>query len=93
MAISVCLSVIVCCGRGSMFQHAPNSLVFTLTGAVYQIVPVGIDGYRSPEASQLIVSNDLSVFSPALTVKTDIWLVGLILLRMLNRCNGPRKHS
>lgn len=60
---------------------------------VYQVIPVGTDGYRSPESSQLTLSNDLSVLRPALTVKTDIWSVGLILLRMLNGSNGPTRQQ
>ncbi len=57
--------------------------------SVYQITPVGTDGYRSPESSQLILTNDPSALMPALTVKSDIWSTGLIMMRMLNGTNGP----
>ena len=55
---------------------------------VYQISPVGTDGYHSPESFQLVLSNDASGFNPPLTMKSDIWSVGLILLRMLHGSNG-----
>ena len=60
---------------------------------VYQISPVGTDGYRSPESFQLVLSNDASAFNPPLTMKSDIWSVGLILLRMLNGSNGPTSQQ
>ena len=60
---------------------------------VYQISPVGTDGYRSPESFQLVSSNDPSAFDPPLTMKSDIWSVGLILLRMLNGSNGPTSQQ
>jgi hypothetical protein len=55
----------------------------------YLLVPVGTDGYRSPELSQHTISNSLSVVTPALGVKTDIWSVGLLLVRILNGSIGP----
>ncbi len=60
---------------------------------VYQVIPVGTDGYRAPESAQMIISNDLSILDPPLTVKADIWSVGLIMLRMLNGSTGPTKQQ
>ena len=60
---------------------------------IYQIVPVGTDGYRAPESAQMVVSNDLSILDPPLTVKADIWSVGLVMIRMLNGANGPTKQQ
>lgn len=60
---------------------------------LFQIVPVGTDGYRAPESAQTVLSNDLSLLDPALTVKADIWSLGLILMRMLNGANGPTRQQ
>ena len=61
-----------------------------LTGPpVYQVVPVGTDGYRAPESAQVVLASHASAFDPPLTEKADIWSVGLIMIRMLNGANGP----
>ena len=61
-----------------------------LTGPpVYQVVPVGTDGYRAPESAQVVLASHASAFDPLLTEKADIWSVGLIMIRMLNGPNGP----
>ena len=60
---------------------------------IYQVVPVGTDGYRAPESAQMIISNDLSILDPPLTVKADIWSVGLLMIRMLNGANGPTRQQ
>ena len=59
---------------------------------VYQVVPVGTDGYRAPESAQQVISSHLETIQPPLTVKADIWAVGLIVMRMLNGYNGPIKQ-
>ena len=58
----------------------------------FQVVPVGTDGYRSPELSQFVTCNNFGALTPALGIKTDIWSVGLVLVRLLNGSNGPAKQ-
>ena len=60
---------------------------------IYHVRPVGTDGYRAPESAQEIVSNNLSVLMPPVTVKADIWAVGLIVMRMLSGYSGPTKQQ
>jgi hypothetical protein len=60
----------------------PNLKTFT-------IVPVGTNGYRPPESSQLIISNDIRCITPGVSTKSDIWSFGVLMMRMLNGAYGP----
>ena len=60
---------------------------------VYQVIPMGTDGFRAPETCQDIISNDVGAIDPPLTVKADIWSMGLILLKMLNGATGPSRQQ
>ena len=55
----------------------------------FTIVPVGTNGYRPPESSQLIISNDVRCIIPGVTTKSDIWSFGVLMMRMLNGAYGP----
>ena len=55
----------------------------------FTIVPVGTNGYRPPESSQLIISNDVRCITPGVTTKADIWSFGVLMMRMLNGAYGP----
>ena len=55
----------------------------------FTVVPVGTTGYRPPECSQLIVTNDNSSISPQLTTKLDVWSFGVLMMRLVNGSYGP----
>ena len=55
----------------------------------YVCVPVGTNGFRSPECSMPMVSNHPDNFSPPITTRCDIWSVGILTLRILIGVNGP----
>ena len=55
----------------------------------FAIIPVGTTGYRPPESSQLIITNDISSITPGVTTKSDIWSFGVLMMRMLNGAYGP----
>jgi serine/threonine protein kinase len=55
----------------------------------YITVPVGTNGFRSPECSMLAISNVTDVFYPPITTRTDIWSLGILTLRILIGATGP----
>ena len=55
----------------------------------FTVVPVGTCGYRPPESSQLIVSNDISIITPSLSTKADVWSFGVLMLKMVAGHYGP----
>ena len=58
----------------------------------YVSVPVGTDGFRSPECSMFTVANSSDAFSPPITTRTDIWSLGVLTIKILIGVNGPRKQ-
>ena len=58
----------------------------------YICVPVGTDGFRSPECSMLAIANSSDAFSPPITTRADIWSLGILTIRILIGVNGPRKQ-
>ena len=55
----------------------------------YVTVPVGTNGFRSPECSMLAISNVTDVFYPPITTRSDIWSLGILTLRILIGATGP----
>ena len=55
----------------------------------YISVPVGTNGFRSPECSMLAISNVTDVFYPPITTRSDIWSLGILTLRILIGATGP----
>ena len=55
----------------------------------YICVPVGTNGFRSPECSMLTVSNSSDAFSPLINTRCDIWSLGILTIRMLIGATGP----
>ena len=55
----------------------------------YISVPVGTNGFRSPECSMLAIANAPDAFSPPITTRCDIWSVGILTVRMLIGATGP----
>jgi hypothetical protein len=55
----------------------------------YVCVPVGTNGFRSPECSMLVVSNSSDTFSPPINTRCDIWSLGILTIRMLIGATGP----
>ena len=55
----------------------------------YTCVPVGTNGFRSPECSMLTVSNSSDAFSPPINTRCDIWSLGILTIRMLIGATGP----
>ena len=49
----------------------------------YEVVPVGTNGFRSPESSMLTIANSPEAFSPPLSTKTDIYSFGVLALRLM----------
>ena len=58
----------------------------------YICVPVGTDGFRSPECSMLASSNSADAFSPPITTRCDIWSLGILTTRILIGAPGPSKQ-
>lgn len=63
-------------------KSGPNQRTFT-------VVPVGTMGYRPPESSQFILANDASIITPLVTLRSDLWSFGVLMLKMLLGCYGP----
>ena len=55
----------------------------------YVSIPVGTNGFQSPECSMLTVSNSPDAFSPRITTRCDIWSLGMLTIRMLIGKAGP----
>ena len=55
----------------------------------YISVPVGTNGFRSPECSMLAISNVTDVFYPPINTRSDIWSFGILTLRILIGATGP----
>ena len=55
----------------------------------YTSVPVGTNGFRSPECSMLTVSNSSEAFFPPINTRCDIWSLGILTTRMLIGATGP----
>ena len=55
----------------------------------YTCVPVGTNGFRSPECSMLTVSNSSEAFSPPINTRCDVWSLGILTTRMLVGATGP----
>ena len=56
---------------------------------VYYLPPVGTQGFRSPEGSQLVVASHCDVIAPRLSPLSDIWSVGVLMLRLFVGEDGP----
>ena len=67
---------------GSKASSHPSRLQYTC-------VPVGTNGFRSPECSMLVISNSPDGFSPTITTRCDIWSLGILTIRMLIGATGP----
>ena len=67
----------------------PSSRTTNRGKNIYTVVPVGTMGYRPPESGQLTISNDVSIISPHVTTKSDIWSFGVLMMKMLNGNYGP----
>ena len=55
----------------------------------FEIVPVGTNGFRSPESSMQTIANTSAAFSPPLTSKTDIYSFGILALRLMISTDTP----
>ena len=55
----------------------------------FAVVPVGTNGYRPPESSLFIVSNNVDGISPQVSVKADIWSAGVLMMKMIVGRYGP----
>ena len=58
----------------------------------YICIPVGTNGFRSPECSMSIVSNSADSFSPPITTRCDIWSLGILTTRILIGATGPTRQ-
>ena len=56
---------------------------------LYYIPPVGTQGFRSPETSQLLVASHPDAIVPHLTPGADIWSLGILMLRLFIGEDGP----
>ena len=56
---------------------------------VFYLPPVGTQGFRSPEGSQLVVASHRDSIDPQLTPQTDIWSLGVLMLRLFLGEDGP----
>jgi serine/threonine protein kinase len=64
-------------------------LPISSTNKVYYLPPVGTQGFRSPEGSQLVVASHREAIAPQLTPCTDIWSFGILMLRLFIGEDGP----
>ncbi len=55
----------------------------------YEIVPVGTNGFRSPESSMLMIANSPDAFSPPLSTKADIYSFGILSMRLMMSTDTP----
>ncbi len=55
----------------------------------YEIVPVGTNGFRSPESSMLMIANSPEAFSPPLSTKADIYSFGILSMRLMMSTDTP----
>ena len=62
---------------------------FQTSALHYVCIPVGTNGFRSPECSMLVISNSPDCFSPTITTRCDIWSLGVLTIRMLIGASGP----
>ena len=58
-------------------------------GNTFIVVPVGTNGYRPPECSQIIIATDASIIDPPLTTKADMWSFGVLMMKMVRGQYGP----
>ena len=58
----------------------------------YICVPVGTNGFRSPECSMPAVANSPDSFSPPITTRCDIWSLGILTVRILIGVTGPSRQ-
>ena len=56
---------------------------------VFYLPPVGTQGFRSPEGSQLVVASHRDVIVPRLTPRSDVWSFGVLILRLFLGVDGP----
>ena len=75
-------------------ERIPHTLVSLKTApqsshTQYTCVPVGTNGFRSPECSMLTISNSNEAFSPPINTRCDIWSLGILTTRMLVGATGP----
>ncbi|CAI8001668.1 Probable serine/threonine-protein kinase PBL28 [Geodia barretti] len=64
-------------------------LPISSTNQVFYLPPVGTQGFRSPEGSQLVVASHRDSIDPQLTPQTDIWSLGVLMLRLFLGEDGP----
>ena len=65
------------------------SYAHSTTSQVFYLPPVGTQGFRSPEGSQLVVASDRDVIVPRLTPRSDVWSFGVLILRLFLGVDGP----
>ena len=74
-------------------MHTPHTHTHTHThtqaNTHVEIVPVGTNGFRSPESSMHTIANTPTVFSPPLTTKTDIYSLGILAMRLMISTDTP----
>jgi serine/threonine protein kinase len=64
-------------------------LPISQSNQVYYLPPVGTQGFRSPEGSQLVVASHCDVIAPRLTPRSDVWSLGVLMLRLFVGEDGP----
>ena len=55
----------------------------------FEIIPVGTNGFRSPESSMHTIANTPAAFSPPLSTRTDIYSFGILALRLMISTDTP----
>ena len=86
LSYSFCIVYIV-----SLYSPIPyHMLILSLSPPLqYEIVPVGTNGFRSPESSMLIIANSPDAFSPPLSTKADIYSFGILSMRLMMSTDTP----
>ena len=74
------------CGILCMVYYSLHNV---LTLQVFYLPPVGTQGFRSPEGSQLVVASHSDVIVPHLTQRSDVWSMGILMLRLFLGEDGP----
>ena len=71
------------------YNNTSHTHTHTHTHTQFEIVPVGTNGFRSPESSMHTIANTPEVFSPPLTTKTDIYSFGILAMRLMISTDTP----